>query len=995
MENKKKLKRILLLFISAFTLCGAAYAQQGTITRRVTDAFGDPAIGVSVLVQGTNNGDITDIDGNYRLTDVASGSVVEFTYIGYHPQQITYTGQSVINVTLIEDSQMLDEVVVIGYGAVKKSDLTGSISVITEKDFNPGIATSAADLLTGKIAGVQITSNGGRAGSGSRIRIRGGASLDASNDPLIVVDGMPIFQGGTLSGASDFLSTINPNDIESMNVLKDASATAIYGSRASNGVIIITTKKGLTKTGDGKRVKVNFSSQNSIATIGKKVDIMNAAEFREAVTNYPLVTQKHIDYLGSANTNWQDEIYRNAFATDNNLSVSGIVGNIPFRISGGFISQNGILERDNMKRGSASINLSPSFFDNHLTVNAQAKGTYTQSFFANDAAIGAALRMDPTQPVKADGYDEFNGYFTWMKGNTGNPETLATSNPVSLLYGKDDEGTALRSIGNAQFDYKLHFLPDLRFNLNLGYDISNGSGDVVFQKWVAEKYSQGGERSKYDQTKQNLMLEFYANYAKEINTSRFDVMAGYTYQDWKTKEKHFDKTNYDGDVVVDPATLTSSTLQSTMISFYGRLNYSLMDKYLITATIRRDGSSRFTKDNRWGTFPSVALAWRASEEGFLKGIDQLSNLKLRLGYGITGQQEGIGEYNHLAVYYLSELTAQYQLGDKFYQGWRPEGYDATRKWEETATTNIGLDYGFFNNRLYGSIDFYHKDTKDLLNEIDLPAFSNFTNKITTNIGSMMNNGVEFEVNVVAIDNKDMNWELGFNFSHNYSKITGLSLNDNTDSGYAGRPTGGISGGTGNNVQMHALNHSPRTFYLYKQLYYEDGTPIEGAFADLNGDGKVNEEDKYYVHKPDPDFYMGFNTNFTYKQWSLGTSLRASIGNYVYNNTFSDLGNFSQVLNPNNFLMNTVRDINNTKFYNRSLMSDYYLENASFLKMDYVKLGYNFGRIANIADLSLNFMVQNVFSITKYEGVDPEIADGIDNNFYPNPRTFSLGVNINF
>ncbi|MDL2241873.1 TonB-dependent receptor [Bacteroidales bacterium OttesenSCG-928-L03] len=986
MKNKK---RFILTFFSLLMFCAISLAQ-GTVRGQVLDEAGESVIGANVSVRGTTQGAITDIDGNFQINDVAPNSTIEISYIGYMSQSIPFTGQSFLPVVLKKDAQLLDEVVVIGYGSMKKEDLTGSITAIGEKDFNKGLATSPTELISGKVAGVQITSNGGRAGSGSRIRIRGGASLNASNDPLFVIDGVPVANSG-ISGSSDVLSTINPNDIESMNILKDASATAIYGSRASNGVVIITTKKGKR----GQKLQIGLSTQNTLSTIANTIDLMNADEFREAVMNNKFATDQNISYLGKANTDWQKEIYRNAFTTDNNINISGSIGQtLPFRVSAGFLSQDGILKTDNMKRGTASLNLSPVLLDDHLSVNVNLKGTYTDSHFGNGDAIGAAIRMDPTQPVKSEGFENFNGYWTWMNGNTGLPNTLATYNPVALLNSMTDKGTVMRSIGNAQFDYKFHFLPELRANLNLGYDVSQGKGDVVTEKWAPNEYTQGGERSKYEQDKRNLLLEFYLNYNKEFSNSRLEAMGGYTYQDWKTTNKSFNTTNYDGDYIVNEPTYPTYVDQNTLISFFGRLNYNLLEKYLLTATIRSDGSSRFSEENRWGLFPSVAFAWRLSEEGFLKDIDKLSNLKLRLGYGITGQQE-IGNYEYIARYSLSDLTAQYQLGNNFYQGWRPEGYDSNRKWEQTTTYNIGLDYGFINNRLYGSIDYYYKDTKDLLNTIDLPIGSNFTNRITKNIGNMTNQGVEFNVGIVAIDNKEMHWDLNYNITYNKTRIDQLSLNDDIASGYVGVPVGGISGGTGNTVQMHSVNQAPNTFYLYKQLYDTNGLPIEGAFADLNGDGKINEEDKYFVHKAEPDVFMGFNTSFTYQAWTLSTSLRASIGNYIYNNTFSDLGNYSQVLNPNNFLMNTVKDINNTQFYNRSLMSDYYLENASFLKMDYLTVAYNFGRIANAFDLRLNLSVQNAFTVTKYKGIDPEIAGGIDSNFYPNPRNFSLGLSLNF
>ena len=679
-------KKAILLCLFFFLFQVATFAQ-GVVKGQVLDEFGDPVVGANVSIQGTTLGVVTDVDGNFQLNNVALNSVLQISYIGYTNQTVTYTGQSTLRIVLAEDTQMLSEVIVIGYGTMKKGDLTGSITAIGEKDFNKGVATSPAELISGKIAGVQITSSGGRAGSGSRIRIRGGASLSATNDPLIVLDGVPLDVGG-ISGASDVLSTINPNDIESMNVLKDASATAIYGSRASNGVIIINTKKGQK----GQGLKINFSTLNSISTIARSVDVMDAETFRGVVASNPFSTQKYVDYQGKASTDWQKEIYRNAFTTDNNLNVSGNLGtNWPFRVSAGFISNDGTLKTDNMKRGSAAISLSPTFFDDHLQVQVNLKGTNSISRFGNGEAIGAAIRMDPTQPVKASGFDAFNGYYTWLSGNSQLPNTLATYNPVALLYGRDDSGNVLRSIGNVQLDYKFHFLPDLRANLNLGYDVLKGKGDVVIEKWAPNRYTQGGERSKFEMDKTNKLLEFYLNYTKEFSKNRLEVMAGYTYQDWKTTGHNFNVTDYDGGYIVSKPTYERDVYQNTLISFFGRLNFNVLERYLLTATVRRDGSSRFSTDNRWGTFPSVALAWRISEEGFLKGVDKLSNLKLRLGYGLTGQQE-IGDYEYLSRYSLSDLTAQYQFGDVFYQAWRPSGYDRNRKWEETATSNIGLDF---------------------------------------------------------------------------------------------------------------------------------------------------------------------------------------------------------------------------------------------------------------------------------------------------------------
>jgi len=1007
----KKIQQAFILF--ACLLIGFNVSAQSTksITGTVVDESGEPIIGASISVKGTSEGTVTDSDGSFRFT-VDNNAVLIISYIGYAAQEAPVAGKSTLHIVMKEDTQLLSELVVIGYGTMKKGDLTSSITAIGEKDFQKGLVTNPTSLITGKVAGVQITSTGGRAGSGNQIRIRGGASLNATNDPLIVIDGVPV-DNAAISGMTSPLSTINPNDIESMNILKDASATAIYGSRASNGVIIITTKKAAA----GQKLKVDISTQNSIATIARRAEVLSADQFRNVITTQANArfseerAAEYIGLLGNANTDWQDEIFRNAFTTDNNISISGAAGILPYRVSAGFISQDGILDTDNMKRTTATINLSPTFFDKHLSVNVNLKGTYTHSRFGNNDAIGAALRMDPTQPVKASGFDAYNGYWAWLFA--GGLNSLATKNPVALLQAKDDQSDVYRSIGNIQFDYKFHFLPDLRANLNLGYDVSHGKGKTINQIW-SPSYYPNGYRTQYDQKKQNTLLEFYLNYTKQLNdANRLEVMGGYTWQDWQTKEKAFDELYFDNRTAKAASPKIPS--HNRLISFYGRLNYNLLERYLLTATIRRDGSSRFSPENRWGNFPSVALAWRINEEAFLKDSDVLSNLKLRLGWGVTGQQDfGFspdgkptvdGDFGWLPIYELSDPTAQAQFGSQFYQAWRPNGYDSNRKWEQTTTQNIGLDWGFVNNRIYGSIDYYQKHTIDLLNLVPVPAGSNFAPSITRNIGKMNNWGWEGNFGFVTIDRKDMHWEVGFNATYNKTKITKLSLNDGSDSAYKGALIGGISGGTGNTIQIHKVGYAPNSFYVYRQVYDASGKPIEGLYEDINGDGVINDQDLYLYHKPAPDWYLGFNTTFMYKHWSLATALRANIGNYVYNNVNSNLGNFSETLNPNTFLSNNVVNGLYTNFYNQQLQSDYYIENASFLKMDYIQLGYDFGKIfKGHADLRANITVQNVFTATKYDGIDPEavsnqplqpVFPGIDSNFYPNPRTYSLGLSLNF
>ncbi|WP_238867762.1 MULTISPECIES: SusC/RagA family TonB-linked outer membrane protein [Proteiniphilum] len=976
----------MLMILSANAQTGATINVRGTIK----DVTGEPIVGASILLQGTTSGVVTDYNGNFSIQAPGNGTLV-ISYVGYLTQTISINNRNIISIIMQEDTELLEEVVVIGYGTARKTDLTGSIATIAEKDFQKGMITDPASLISGKVAGVQITSNGGRAGGGATIRIRGGASLNASNDPLIVIDGMPV-ETGVISGSSNALSMINPNDIETMNILKDASATAIYGSRASNGVIIITTKKGRS----GK-VNIGINSQNSLGTVAKRIEVLTGDEFRELVTNNPYADKKYTDMLGTANTDWQKEIYRTAFTTDNNLNISGTAGkSFPYRVSVGFLSQDGTLKTDNVKRTTAGLNLNPSLLDDHLKVNLNLKGTYSHSRFADGGAIGNALRMDPTKPVTADGFNELNGYWAWMYPS-GDLNTMATRNPVALLYGKDDQGDVVRSLGNIQLDYKLHFLPDLHVNVNMGYDISRGKGDVITQPWSPAFYTKGqpsGERSKYKQENRNLLFEAYLNYAKQLNfANRLELMGGYSYQDWLTTNHNYPVYYFDGTTEKTRPTFETDKPQHTLISFYARANYNLLDKYMLTATVRRDGSSRFSKDNRWGTFPSLAFAWRINEEGFLRDVDTLSNLKLRLGWGLTGQQE-IGNYEYLAKYSYSENTARVQLGDKFYNMYRPDGYDSKRRWESTTTSNIGLDFGFINNRINGSIDFYNKNTKDLLNDTPLAMGGNFINSIVQNIGKMNNKGVETNINFVAVDNREIRWDLGLNFTYNKSEITQLTLNDENPD-YVGAIFGDLSGGSGNQAMIHSVGYRPSMFYVYKQLYTPEGKPIDYGYADLNGDGVINDKDRYHFHSSSPDYYMGFNTSFTYKQWTAATSLRASVGNYIFNNTNFDLGTLGQVLNPNSFLMNSSTDLKNTLFHIQQMVSDYFVENASFLKMDYIQLGYDFGKIANGVGLRLNGTVQNVFTWTKYTGIDPEIQGGIDNNFYPNARTFTLGLNLNF
>jgi TonB-linked SusC/RagA family outer membrane protein len=891
--------------------------------------------------------------------------------------------------------------VVIGYGTQRKKDLTGAVTNITAKDFVKGATTTPEQLIVGKVAGVSVTSNGGAPGSGSTIRIRGGASLAASNDPLIVIDGVPL-ENASISGAANALSLINPNDIESMNILKDASATAIYGSRASNGVIIITTKKGVR----GNVLKVNASSLFSVQHKTKNVDVLNAYQFRQAVS---MQGAGAMALLGDNETNWQDVIYQSAITSDNNISVTGGIKNLPYRFSIGYLSQDGILRTSHLDRASAALNISPVLFDNHLKIDFNLKGSMSWNKFANEGAIGAAITFDPTKPVYTKS-GRFGGYFEWLDPNsTSGLRALAPRNPLGLLLEQEDKSTVQRSIGNIQFDYKFHFFPDLHANLNLGYDVSEGKGTKYVPDSAASAYQRdkdengvlhSGRNTQYLQRKQNTLMEFYFNYVKDLRKieSRVDAVVGYSFNDFKTTNYGFADYFANGTKVVNsnPKNLFDKP-ENILISYFGRVNYGYKSKYLLTASVRRDGSSRFSIDNRWGLFPAGALAWKIKDETFMRNARVVSDLKLRLGYGVTGQQDGIGDYDYISYYQLSDQKAQYQIGNTFYSMYRPGGYYANRKWEQTATSNIALDYGFFDNRISGSIDFYYKKTKDLLSTAAQPAGTNFSNTIIANIGSMENRGVEFTLNAEPIVRDNFTWNVNFNITYNKNKITNLTLQP--DPKFIGNKVGGIAGGTGNTIQIQAVGYSRSSFYVYQQVYDESGNPIEGLFTDRNRDGIINEKDLYEYKSPDPKVFLGLSNSFSYKNWSAGFVLRASFGNYMYNNVYANLGRANIITASTGILTNLSTNYLNTKFAGadgNELLSDYYVQNASFLRMDVINIGYNVGKVfRNAANLRLSAIAQNVFVITKYKGLDPEIGSGIDNNFYPRPRTFSIGMNLDF
>lgn len=962
-------------------------AQTRTIKGEVTDVQnGEALIGATVMVEGEKGGTVTDFDGNFSLQVSSSAKKIKVSYIGYIDKVLSISDN--MKVKLESDSKALADVVVIGYGTARKSDLTGSVATVKSKDFNKGLVSSPEQLINGKVSGVQIMSNSGSASAGSTIRVRGGASLNASNDPLIVLDGVPLEQGGISGNSSNFLSMINPSDIESMTVLKDASSTAIYGSRASNGVIIITTKKGQQGA-----VKVNFNTTNSMQTRAQMVDMLSRDEFVNVINQFGTDNQKSL--LGTANTDWNDEVYRTAFGTDNNLSVSGSIDKwLPFRVSVGYYNQSGLVRKDNVERWTGNVVLTPSFFQDHLKLTINAKGTLNNNSFNNGGAVWAAATFNPTIPVYS-GNDKYGGYNEALDAD-GYPVNAGVRNPRGLVDLYDSKSKVSRFIGSMDVDYKVHFLPDLKLHATVGADYAKGDGTIHVPVYAAQSYNKdeslGGSDYKYGpQKNENRLLTLYANYAKyfEDIKSNVDLTAGYDYQYWKSTTPLYYTKSAAG---TNLSTVKASDYRHVMLSYYGRINYSFDGKYLLTATVRRDASSRFSKDTRWGTFPSVALGWTLTEEPWLKNQKVLSNLKLRASYGVTGQQEGIGNYNYLPVYTSSVTGAEAFINGQYINTYRPEAYVENLKWETTTSWNFGLDFGFLDGRIGGAIDFYTRKTKDLLASVPTAAGTNFSKTILTNVGNVDSKGIEVSLNATPIQTKDWEWNLSYNFTWQNMKVKNLSL---------------IKGGSQTNVkvgpsidayqfQVLSEGYEPYMFYVYHQLYdSKTGKPIEGAYADLNNDGEINDADLYRYHSPAPKYIMGLSTSLRYKQLTLGMSFRANIDNYVYNGMGMSTGAFETVSYNNSQLNNLNTSFLKTGFKTRQYLSDYYVENASFLKLDNLSLSYNVGKINKWASLTVSAMVQNVFTITGYSGTDPEVPNGMDNSFYPRPRTYSVSLGLQF
>ena len=994
-----KNKTFLLVLFAAFSLSMSAQ-----VTGTVLDAStAEPIIGANVIEKGTTNGTITDFDGNFVLM-AQEGALLEISYMGYKTVEVKATNG--MQIQLGEDTELLDEVVVVGYGVVKKNDATGSVTAIKPDAMNKGLTTNAQDMLAGKVAGVVVTSNDGTPGGGATIRVRGGSSLSASNDPLIVIDGLAMDNEG-IPGAANPLSMVNPNDIETFTVLKDASATAIYGSRASNGVIIITTKKGAA----GQKLKVSYDGNVSAGVLTNMVDVMTGDEYREFLG---------ASDLGAANTDWQKEIYRTAISTDHTISIMGGTKNMPYRAAIGYTNQNGVIKTSNMQRVTASLNLSPTFLDKHLSFNFNVKGMYIYNRYADDEAVGSAIAFDPTREVMpADGgLKEFGGYYQTPKSGddlndpswTVLSNTNTPQNPVALLDNKDDRANSGAFVGNLEVDYKVHGFEDLRLHANFGADYSFGKQHTVILpiSYSNNYYGWDGltKKSKY-----NLQFNAYAQYYKDFSDNQhFDIMAGYEWQHFYRDE------SYEGSGFMGPDAFAIRDMnkrhnlstnefatESYLVSFFGRANWVGWNQVMLTATVRADGSSRFAKGKRWGIFPSVALGWKIKET-FLQDVHWINDLKLRAGYGITGQQNLDSDYIGLQLYAPSKEYADYTFGEIdpetgqyiYHQSARPQAYNFDLTWEKTTTYNAGIDFGFLNNRVSGNIDYYYRYTTDLISKVDVPMGTNYKNQVNSNIGSLSNQGVEFMINGVAIDNKNLKWDMGINFTYNINKIEHLTSGQGTDYYVA---TGGVSSGTGNTIQRHQEGYAANTFFVYES-YISKYKTLE--IVDQNEDGTINEKDLIPFHKPAPDFQIGFQSKWQFYNFDLSFSLRSNIGNYVYNDvlagkmasmkTLAREGGYTNVMlaaqEPYKMIENSL-----TVTTDNAWQLSEFVENASFLRCDNITLGYTFDEPKIKARIFAT--VSNPFVISGYRGLDPEVFSGIDNNMYPRSMTTVLGVSLQF
>ncbi|WMN11232.1 SusC/RagA family TonB-linked outer membrane protein [Marivirga salinae] len=974
--------------LTAFLMVFATFqlqAQERTVSGTVTDASTNETLpGTSVRIKGTSQGTTTSLDGEFKL-EVSAEDVLVFSFIGYKKQEIEVGARSVIDVQMQEDISQLGEVVVVGYGQQEEKDVTGVVSTVKEESFNRGQIASPERLITGKIAGVDVTPGNTRAG-GAGITIRGVGSINAQSQPLVVVDGVPINNDGS-SGTRNANNFINPADIESVTVLKDASATAIYGSRGAAGVILYTTKSG--KKGENT---VTYDGSFTFSEILREPDFLSTQNFRNAVRQF---SPQNENRLGESDTDWFNEVTRSTLSQNHNLSFSGATEKINYLVSVNHMDNKEVIKGDRNQVTRLSMRLKTTVLNDHLDITFNTKNALTNDEYKPNV-VGTAVSFDPTRPVYDPEAEEFGGYYEW------NESSIDPINPVSTIEQTQSIGENRRSFNSINFDLKIPGVEGLTLSATGSYDLRNGQ-NKVFEPFTLRNDNRDGYMQRSTNNAYTTTLFSTLNYNRSFGASDLDILGGYEFQEVFSETTGYEGINLtdDSKSFNDPTVIPREFIDlyrafpitNQLQSYFGRVNYSYDDKYLLTVTGRMDGSTRFGFGNKYGFFPSAALGWRVIEEDFFQGLTGVFNdLKLRVGWGQTGNQN-IGDYRYDKFYFLSDASATYQFGDEYIQLLRPTAVDPNIQWERLISTNIGVDFSLMKGRLSGSLDVYDKTTDQLLYNVPVPAATNVGDRVITNIGEMNNKGIELALNYIAIDNEKFGLDLNYNFTYNQNTI--VKLDNEIDENSPGIQVGGITGDIGRTIQVLQVGKPISTFYSYNHLYDDAGNPLTGGtnsiYEDINNDEQINENDLQTQGVAIHPIFTNLSSNMRYGNFDLTFTLRAKIGGQTYNNTASANG-WSGRLTEAQILNNLHESVIETGFQNRQLLSNYYIENSSFLKLDNLSIGYNFNQIEDFR-LRLYGTVQNMLPISGYSGLDPEVQ--IDNNIYPPSTAFIFGINAKF
>ena len=1006
--------RYSILTVLLLACVSLAYGQARNITGTVTEeGSGFPLPGVNIQIQGTLTGTITGIDGTYSL-QASTGDVLVFSFVGYITQEIAVADQNVIDVALAEDVELLDEVVVVGYGTQRRANVTGSAQRVVADEANVGLVNSPEQLFQGRVAGVNIIQSGGEPGAPVTIRIRGGTSISASNEPLYVIDGVPIDNsnvapdGGTDtdSGRKNPLVFLNPSDIESIDVLKDASAAAIYGSRGANGVILITTKKGR----EGQ-VQVDYDGYVSSSSFIRDLPLLTASEYRSFVQANNLPT----DLLGNADTDWQQEVTQSALSQNHNLAFSGGTATTQYRASVSYLSQEGIIINSDLERVSGRINVNHRALDEKLRLDMRLTGSFYNDNRAPFQQTGGfegglltnVMKYNPTLPVR-----NADGTFFEIPGQT------SVRNPVALAKQIDDFTKTTRLLGGLKADYE--FVPGLVGTLNVGVDRQQASRRVFIPGANPLRQAVQGEATQGNNEFSSVLAEVYGNYTRSLQeTHNVNVTGGYSFQEFDREGFDAQATGFVSDVFsfndlaagdVETFEITSFKQKSRLISFFGRVNYDYRGRYIVSASIRRDGSSRFGEDEKWGFFPAVTLGWRLSDESFLQNVDAINDLKRRIGWGVTGSQES-GNLRSLPTF-GSSPGGNAVLGESIVSGVAPNNFaNPNLKWEETTQLNIGLDFGLWSDRVYGSIEYYIKDTDDLLLEFEVPQPAAVPTRLA-NAGQMENTGIDLALNARVIDRSDLFVEVGATFNANSNEIKNLGGRTQI---FTGRSSG--AGLSQINTQVLTPGEAFGSFLAPVFVGFDSAT---GEQRCRNASGAevacsdVPQSEYEIVGNAQPDFQYGFTTNVTWKDWDLSFFFRGEQGRDLYNNTGIEYTSKNLANTNVNFLQEALDDP--TPLAEAPQYSSRWIQDASFLRMENITIGYTFtnidalsGIVGTIRRARIYVAANNLFVITSYDGWDPEVNTeasasvgnipilslGIDYTNYPRPRTFTAGISLGF